>query len=72
MKSPRVEVATEVVRNAYWLPINNKYVECSECGFLVVIHRAVELGVDENDFLEVKYCRCPICEARMHIKKKGK
>ena len=69
---PRVAVATEVVRNAYWLPRkDSKYVECSQCGFQVENHRAVELGVDENDFIEVKYNRCPICGAEMHIQKKG-
>ena len=68
---PTVKVATEVVEEAYWLPSENNTVKCSKCGFQVESHRAVEIGLAENDFIEVRYNRCPICGAEMHIQKKG-
>ena len=66
------EISTEVVRHGYWLPSKNREcVECSECYFQVKRYRAIELGVSNDDFIKVKYNRCPICGSRMHIKKKG-
>jgi hypothetical protein len=68
---PPVKIATEIVEEAYWLPSEKNTVKCSKCGFQVENHRAVELGENNEDYIEVKYHRCPICEARMHIRKKG-
>lgn len=67
-----VEISTEIVKNAYWLPVKDTvFATCSECGFQVENHRAVEIGETSDDYVKVKYHRCPICESRMHIQKKG-
>lgn len=43
------------------------WAECTNCGFQVENYVAVKMGRSDTEYLEVKYRRCPQCEAKMKV-----